>query len=151
MRILFCVYTTTPLEQDLEVSGPLTLTLHAASSASDTDFTGKLVDVSPCGCTRNLVDGIVRARYRDSVESSSLIVPGEVYCYSIDLVATSNVFKKGHQVRVEVSSSNFPRFDRNPNTGEEPWLESNPRPAMQTVFHSREYPSCITLPVVPRS
>ena len=144
------VFSTPPLERDVEVTGPLTVTLYAASSAPDTDFTGKLVDVSDCGCSRNLVDGIVRARYRDSTDVASLIRPGEVYQYTIDLVATSNVFKKGHQIRLEVSSSNFPRFDRNPNTAQEPWEESDPQPAVQTVFHSEEYPSRITLPIIPR-
>ena len=143
------VYTTAPLARDLEVTGPLSVTLYAATSAADTDFTAKLVDVSPCGCTRNLVDSIVRARYRESTESASFIVPGEVHRYTIDLVATSNVFQAGHSIRLEVSSSNFPRFDRNPNTATEPWEESEPQPAVQTVFHSQEYPSRITLPIIP--
>ena len=144
------VYTSAPMEQDLEVTGPITVTLYAATSAPDTDFTAKLVDVCPCGCTRNLNDGIVRARYRNSLATPEPIQPGEVYQYSIDLVATSNVFKAGHRIRVEVSSSNFPRFDRNPNTGRAPGEEADLTPAAQTVLHSGQYPSHITLPVIPR-
>ena len=143
------VYTTPALEHDLEVTGPVSVTLYAASSAPDTDFTAKLVDVSPCGCSRSLTDGIMRARYRESLAESKLIEPGNVYEYTIDLVATSNVFKAGHSIRVEVSSSNFPRFDRNPNTGREPWEESELRPAVQTILHEDQYPSHITLPVIP--
>jgi putative CocE/NonD family hydrolase len=143
------VYTTPALERDVEVTGPVNVTLYAASSAPDTDFTAKLVDVSPCGCSRSLTDGIIRARYRESLAEAKLIEPGNVYEYTIDLVATSNVFKAGHCMRVELSSSNFPRFDRNPNTGREPWEESELRPAIQTILHSDQYPSHITLPVIP--
>ena len=125
--------------------------LHSAGSAPDTDFTAKLVDVCPCGCARSLIDGIIRARYRESLATPSPIQPGQVYQYTIDLVATSNVFKAGHRIRVEISSSNFPRFDRNPNTGREPWEETDPAPALQTVYHSPEYPSHITLPIIPAS
>ena len=144
------VYTSPPLEHDLEATGPVTVTLYSASSAPDTDFTAKLVDVCPCGCARSLADGIIRARFRDSLSDPKPIEPGRVYRYEIDLVATSNVFKAGHSIRVEVSSSNFPRFDRNPNTGQEPESESDLRPAVQTLFHNSDYPSHITLPVVPR-
>ena len=143
------VYTTKPVEQDLEVTGPIAVTLYAASSAPDTDFTAKLVDVCPCGCTRSLTDGIIRARYRESLSTAKLLEPGQVYEYTIDLVATSNVFKRGHSIRVEVSSSNFPRFDRNPNTGREPSEETELRPALQTVLHTGQYPSHIRLPVIP--
>jgi uncharacterized protein len=120
------VYSTPPLEHDVEVTGPLTVTLWAATSAPDTDFTAKLVDVCTHGCARNLTDGIIRARYRDSRSTPSLVEPGRVYRYTIDLWATSNVFKAGHRIRVEISSSNFPRFDRNPNTGK-PVAESRGR------------------------
>ena len=143
------VYTSPPMEQDLEVTGPINATLYASSSAPDTDFTVKLVDVCPCGGTRNLTDGILRARYRDSLSEPDLIEPGEVYRYDVDLVATSNVFKSGHRIRLEVSSSNFPRFNRNPNTGREPWEEAELRPALQTVLHNDQYPSSISLPVIP--
>ena len=144
------VYSTPPLEKEVEVTGPVTVTLWAASSATDTDFTAKLVDVCDHGCTRNITDGIIRARYRDSTSSASFIEPGRAYRYSIDLWATSNVFKAGHRIRVEVSSSNFPRFDRNPNTGGTISTETVLKPALQTVLHDSEHPSHITLSVIPR-
>ena len=114
------VYSTPPLERDFEVTGPVSVKLWAASSAPDTDFTAKLVDVEPDGFARNLTDGIIRARYRNSKSDPELIEPGRVYEYTIDLWATSNLFKAGHQIRLEISSSNFPRFDRNSNTGASP-------------------------------
>ena len=144
------VYSTPPLERDTEVTGPVRVTLYASSSAKDTDFTGKLVDVYPDGYARNLTDGIIRARYRKPRSAASLIQPGQVYEYDIDLWATSNLFKKGHQIRVEISSSNFPRFDRNTNTGEPIGTDGDFVSALQTVHHTAEYPSHITLPVVPR-
>ena len=144
------VYTTPPLQQEVEVTGPLTVTLWAATSAKDTDFTAKLVDVCEDGCARNLTDGIIRARYRDSSSSPSLLEPGKAYRYTIDLWATSNVFKAGHRIRVEISSSNFPRFDRNTNTGNLIAEDKEFKPALQTVLHDREHPSHITLPIVPR-
>jgi len=144
------VYSTPSLERDMEVTGPLTVTLWAATSAPDTDFTAKLVDVCEHGCARNLTDGIIRARYRDSRSTPSLVEPGRVYRYTIDLWATSNVFKAGHQIRVEISSSNFPRFDRNPNTGRRIAEDAELTPALQTILHSAQYPSHITLPIVPR-
>ena len=144
------VYTTPVLEQATEVTGPVTVTLYASSSARDTDFTAKLVDVDPDGYARNLTDGIVRARYRIPRSRASLIEPGQVYEYRIDLWATSNVFKKGHRIRLEISSSNFPRFDRNTNTGEEIGTDAGFIPALQTVYHTVDYPSHVTLPIVPR-
>ena len=144
------VYSTPELERDTEVTGPVVVTLYAASSAVDTDFTGKLVDVEPCGCARNLTDGIIRARYRKPRQPASLIQPGEVYEYTIDLWATSNVFKKGHRIRLEISSSNFPRFDRNANTGGDIGSETRLVPALQRVFHDGEYPSRVSLPLAPR-
>ena len=113
------VYSTPPLAADMEVTGPVTLELYAKSSAVDTDFTAKLVDVWPNGFAQNLTDGILRARYRASKEKPELLNPGQVYKLTIDVWSTSNVFKKGHVLRLEVSSSNFPRFDRNLNTGED--------------------------------
>jgi len=144
------VYSTPPLERDVEVTGPITVTLWAATSAPDTDFTAKLVDVCEHGCARNLTDGIIRARYRDSKSTPSLVEPGRAYCYTIDLWATSNVFKAGHRIRVEVSSSNFPRFDRNTNTGQGIAEDAELKPALQTILHSSQYPSHVTLPIVPR-
>jgi len=143
-------YTSEPLERDFEVTGPVKVYLWAASDAADTDFTAKLVDVGPCGYARNLSDGIIRARYRESASKPSPITPGEVYRYEIDLAGTSNVFKAGHRIRVEISSSNFPRFDRNPNTGAEPGTSAEQRAARQTVFHDAARPSHIVLPMVPR-
>ena len=144
------VYSTPPLERDTEVTGPVTVTLYASSSARDTDFTAKLVDVSPDGYARNLTDGIIRARYRNPRSSASLLQPGQVYEFNIDLWATSNLFRKGHQIRVEISSSNFPRFDRNTNTGAPIGTDSDFVSALQTVHHTAEYPSHVTLPIVPR-
>ena len=144
------VYTTPPLEREVEVTGPITVTLWAATSATDTDFTAKLVDVCEDGCARNLTDGIIRARYRDSTASPQLVEPGKAYSYSIDLWATSNVFKAGHGIRVEISSSNFPRFDRNTNTGNIIAEDTEFKPALQTILHNAEHPSHISLPIVPR-
>jgi len=144
------VYTSPPLDEDLEVTGPIEVHLWAATSAPDTDFAAKLVDVGPCGLARNVQDGIIRARYRASSESAKPIVPGEVYEYVIDLSATSNVFKAGHRLRVEIASSNFPRFDRNPNTGHELGKSTAMRVATQTVLHDAGHPSHILLPVIPR-
>jgi uncharacterized protein len=143
------VYTTPPLEYDLEVTGSLVVKLWAASSAIDTDFTAKLVDVSPCGYARNIQDGIQRARYRNP-EKEELLKPGEVVLFTINLSATSNVFKSGHRVRLEISSSNFPRFDRNANIGQAAKSISDLKPALQTIFHNSNYPSHIKLPVIPR-
>jgi uncharacterized protein len=142
------VYSTPVLGQDLEVTGPITLELFAGSSAVDTDFTAKLVDVGPDGFAQNLTEGIVRGRYRDSREQPQLLNPGQPYKFVIDLWATSNVFKKGHRLRLEVSSSNFPRFDRNMNTGEDNALARKPVSATNTIFHDGEHPSALILPVV---
>ncbi len=135
---------------DLEVTGPVKVVLYAASSAVDTDFTAKLLDVCPCGCVHNLTDGIIRARYRESMREEKLLRPGDVERYEIDLWATSNVFPAGHQIRVEISSSNFPRFDRNPNTGGviATATKDDCIPALQTVYHDQDHPSRIVLPIV---
>jgi len=144
------VYSTLPLEEDVEVTGPVTLDLFANSSAVDTDFTGKLVDVAPDGTAINLTEGILRARYRDSMSTPSPIVPGQVYEYKIDLWSTSNVFLKGHKIRLEVSSSNFPRFDRNLNTGKDASTSSTMVKATNTILHDGAHPSALILPVVPK-
>ena len=144
------VYSTPPLERDMEVTGPVTVTLWASTSATDTDFTAKLVDVCENGCARNLTDGIIRARYRDSMSKPTLLEPDRPYCYDIDLWATSNVFKAGHRIRLEISSSNFPRFDRNTNTGNIIAEDTELRPALQTVFHDGQQASYISLAIVPR-
>ena len=144
------VYTSAPLERELELTGPITAQLFAVSSAVDTDFTAKLVDVAPDGYARNLQDGIVRARYRTSARRPALITPGQVYEYKIDLWATSHVFQAGHRLRVEISSSNFPRFDRNSNTGAPLGEDDRLETAQQTVLHTAAHPSHILLPVIPR-
>jgi hypothetical protein len=144
------VYSTPPLEQDLEVTGPVTLDLYAISSAVDTDFTAKLVDVWPNGFAQNLTEGILRASYRESTTVAKPIVPGKVYEYKIDMWSTSNVFLKGHQIRLEVSSSNFPRFDRNLNTGKSASTSAIFVKATNTILHDPAHPSALILPVVAR-
>jgi uncharacterized protein len=143
------VYTSAPLTTPLEVTGPLVVTLFAASSAPDTDFTAKLVDVRPDGYAQNLADGIVRARYRTSRMIPTLLTPGQVHELTIDLWATSHVFLPGHSLRLEIASSNFPRFDRNLNTGEDQATGTRWQTAAQTIFHDQRYPSHILLPVIP--
>jgi putative CocE/NonD family hydrolase len=142
------VYTTPAFKQDTEVTGPVTLELYASSSAVDTDFTGKLVDVWPNGFDQNLTEGILRARYRSSREKAELMNPGEVYKLTLSLWSTSNVFLAGHKLRLEVSSSNFPRFDRNLNTGEDQGHSTRMVKATNAVYHDREHPSALVLPVV---
>ncbi len=144
------VYSTPPLERDLEVTGFVSVDLYAATSAPDTDFTALLADVDQTGYARFLTDGVVRARYRNATERPEEIVPGQVYKYTIDLWATSNVFKAGHKVRLYVSSSNFPRFNRNLNTGESMLGASRFVSARQTIYHDGTYSSSLTLPVIPR-
>lgn len=142
------VYTTSVLKENLEVTGPVKVILYASSSAKNTDFTAKLVDVYPDGTAIRICDGIIRASHRNPEQSSSNINPGEIYEYTIDLWATSNQFKKGHKIRVEVSSSNFPRFDRNLNTGNYFATDTTIIQAKQQIFHNEQYPSCIVLPVI---
>ena len=144
------VYSTAPLAADLEVTGPVTLDVYAKSSAVDTDFTAKLVDVWPNGFAQNLTDGILRTRYRNSMEKPELLNPGQVYKLTIEVWSTSNVFKKGHSLRLEVSSSNFPRFDRNLNTGGENARGKRFVKATNTVLHDTEHLSALVLPVVAR-
>jgi len=150
------IYSTPALEQDAEVTGPVSVELFAKSSAPDTDFTAKLVDVWPDGFAQNITEGIQRASFRDSREHPTLINPGQVYKFKIDLWATSNVFKKGHTLRLEISSSNFPRFDRNLNTGNQrPQLGRHAdssdafTTATNVILHDAEHPSVLILPVVP--
>ncbi len=143
------VYTTAPLKEPLEVTGPIRVFLYISTSQPDTDFTAKLVDVFPDGTARNLTDGILRLRYRESLEKPMLAQPGHVYPIVIDAGVTSNEFQKGHRIRLEISSSNFPRFDRNPNTGRAVADERELRRANQTIFHDRARPSHILLPVIP--
>ena len=137
-------YTTTPLTQDLETTGPISVVLYAATDGPDTDWTAKLVDVSPTGYAKNLCDGIIRARYREGFDQPKLLEANKVYEYTIDVGFTGNVFRQGHRIRLEISSSNFPRFDRNPNTGHPYGVDSDLRPAAQTVHqaHDKFSPGC---------
>lgn len=143
------VFTTPAFEKDFEVTGPVTLDLFASSSAVDTDFTGMLVDVWPDGFAQNLTSGILRMRYRHSPEKPELANPGTIYHLTVDLWATSNVFLAGHRLRLEVSSSNFPRFDRNLNTGDEQARGARMIKATNVIYHDRAHPSALILPVVP--
>jgi hypothetical protein len=144
------VYTTAPLLRAVEVTGPVKLVLWASSDARDTDFTAKLVDVHPDGRAFNLCDGIVRARWRHGDGREALLEPGRVERFEIDVGVTANLFRRGHRIRLEVSSSNFPRFDRNPNSGK-PWgTDTEMLPARQTVVHDAARPSHLLLPVIPR-
>ena len=144
------VYTSDVLEHDLEVTGPVSVTLHAATSAPDTDWTAKLVDVRFSGYAQNIAEGIIRARFRESLTNPTLLVANKAYEYKIDLWATSHVFKAGHRIRLEISSSNFPHFDRNANSGLDIGVDRVLLVAQQTVFHDRSRPSHVTLPVIPR-
>jgi len=149
------VFQTPPLDRDVEVTGRLVVKFWTSSSATDTDFTAKLVDVYPpngpfpAGVDLNVADSIVRARYRDSLEHAALMKPGEIYQFTIEMYPTSLVFGRGHRIRLDISSSNFPRFDVNPNTGEP--LNDNRRSAVaeNTLYHDAQHPSHILLPVIP--
>ncbi len=148
MRQDVLVYTTPSLERGVEVTGPIELVLYVSSSAKDTDFTGKLIDVHPDGTAYNLQDGILRARYREGYDRKVWMKEGEVYELRLDLHAVSNYFQPGHRIRLEVSSSNFPRLDRNLNTGGNNYDETEFLVARNAVHHSDKWPSHIVLPVV---
>jgi hypothetical protein len=145
------VYSTPPLTDDIEVTGPVVAKLMASTSAPDTDWTVKLVDVFPQSSqpAYNVADGILRARYHVSLEKPELLQPGRPYEFTVDMLNTSNVFKKGHRIRIEVSSSNFPQYDRNPNTGHALYTDDELAVAHQTIYHDRERPSYLLLPVIP--
>jgi uncharacterized protein len=143
------IYSTAPVDHDLEVTGPVRLEFFAASSAVDTDFTAKLLDVAPDGTAINLTEGIVRARYRDSQVTPAPLTRGQAYPLAIDLWATSSVFRTGHRLRLELSSSNFPRFDRNLNTGEPASNSSTWVKATNTILHDKTHPSALILSVIP--
>lgn len=149
------VFQTQPLEQELEVTGPLVVRLWISSDRPDTDFTAKLIDVYPPsegypdGFAMNLTDGIIRCRYRESWERPTLMVPGEVYEVEIAAFPTSNLFARGHRIRLDVSSSNFPHFDLNFNTGEPEGEATEARVATNTVFFDRTRPSHVLLSIVP--
>lgn len=149
------VFQTEPLAEDMTVIGPITVVLHASSNRTDTDFTAKLIDVYPSseawpgGFDLNLTDAIVRGRYRATRDHAVMLIPGRVYPFTIEPFPTANVFKKGHRIRVDISSSNFPRFDANPNTGEPLGRNRRMVTADNTVHHSARYPSHIILPLAP--
>jgi putative CocE/NonD family hydrolase len=144
------VYTSPPLTAEIEVTGPISVKLWVASSARDTDFTAKLVDVFPDGTARALNDGILRARYRNGKTQPTLLTPAQPVEITIDVGATSNLFQVAHRIRLDVSSSNFPRFDRNPNTGGVFGQDSTLLRAEQAILHDAMHPSRLVLPVVPR-
>ncbi|MBL8177465.1 MAG: CocE/NonD family hydrolase [Bryobacterales bacterium] len=143
------VYTSDFLNKEIEVTGPVKVILHASSDCVDTDFIAKLVDVFPDGRAIPVAEGIVRARYRESLSAPKPLKPGEVYEFAIDMVGTSNAFLKGHRIRVDITSSHFPQFDRNPNTGEPFGTSANIKVATQTIYHSGARASHIVLPVIP--
>ncbi|MFC2164134.1 CocE/NonD family hydrolase [Acidobacteriota bacterium] len=142
------VYNTPLLQEGIEVTGQLEVVLYVSSSARDTDFTAKLVDVYPDGTAYNIQDGIIRARYREGFRNKVWMRPGEVYEVKINLFATSNYFGPGHRIRLEVSSSNFPRFVRNLNTGGNNFDETEWDVAKNSIHHSKKYPSHIILPII---
>jgi putative CocE/NonD family hydrolase len=149
-----CVFQTEPLTTDLEVTGEIEVKLWISSTAVDTDFTAKLVDVYPPsadfpgGFDLNIGDGILRTRFRETLKQEKLMTPGSIYPITIKLYPTSNVFKKGHRIRVDISSSNFPRFDVNPNTGEPLQQHRRMMPCVNTIYHNPDNPSYISLPIV---
>jgi uncharacterized protein len=142
------VFTTDPLKEPVEVTGRVTVRLYASSSAVDTDFTAKLSDVYPDGRSMLLTDGIIRARHRKSFEREEFLKPGAVYEFEIDLWSTAIVFNKGHRIRLAVSSSNYPRFDANPNTGRKSGGGEEPIVAINKVFFDASRPSALLLPIV---
>jgi putative CocE/NonD family hydrolase len=139
----------------MEVTGPIEVQLWGSSTAVDTDFTAKLIDEHPPsgdypnGYAMNLTDSIIRARYRDSFEKAKLMKPGTIYRFTIQPYPTSNLFQKGHRIRLDISSSNWPRFDINPNTGEPLGLNTRTMKAVNTIYHSSEHPSRVILPIIP--
>jgi putative CocE/NonD family hydrolase len=147
------VYTSEVLTEDLEITGPVEAVIFASSTAEDTDFTAKLVDVYPDGMAINILEGIQRASFRDSNEHPAPIVPGKIYEYRFDVGNTSNLFKKGHKIRIEISSSNFPAFDLNLNTFKiaKDGTYADAKLATQKIYHDEDHPSRLILPVIPRS
>lgn len=144
------VFTTEKLKQDLKVIGPVSMTLYAASDARDTDFTAVLIDVQPDGAALNVTEGIMRARFRESIwKEPKLLTPGKTYEYALELLPTARVFRKGHQIRLHVSGSRFPLWDRNTNTGNDPATDATTTVARQTVFHDATRPSHLVLPIIP--
>jgi putative CocE/NonD family hydrolase len=144
------VYTSEPLAEHLTVCGPIKVELYASSTAKDTDFMGMLIDVWPEGYAQRLIDGMVRARYRGGMDKASLIEPGKVYAYTLDLWNTCQTFKKGHRIRLQIASSAFPKYDRNAQTGDNLAKATELQKAEQRIYHDKNRPSHIVLPVVPK-
>ena len=144
------VYTSEVVQEEIEVTGPVKVVLYASSDAIDTDFVAKLIDVYPDGSSYNMAEGILRARYRESLSKPAPLTPGHPYRFEIDLVGTSVAFQKGHRIRVHVTSSHFPQFDRNPNTGDAFGTSDKTRVAVQTIYHDAERASHVLLPVIPQ-
>ena len=142
------VYTSDFLKQPLAIAGPVKMKLHAATDGRDTDWMVKLIDVQPNGYAMNIAEGILRARFRKGVDQMELLEPNRVYEFEVDMAGTANVFLPGHRIRVDITSSNFPQFDRNPNTGADLGADAKLRVAKQIVYHSGQRPSAIILPVV---
>jgi putative CocE/NonD family hydrolase len=144
------IYTSDFLDKEIETTGPVKVVISAASDAVDTDFVAKLVDVYPDGRAFNVAEGILRTRYREGLSRPAMMEPGKIYEMTIDLVATSNAFLKGHRMRIDLTSSHFPQFDRNPNTGEPFGKSVKVKVANQTIHHSNVHPSYVVLPVIPQ-
>jgi putative CocE/NonD family hydrolase len=144
------VYTSEPLAEDLTVCGPIKVELHASAAAKDADFMGLLIDVWPDGYAQRLIDGMVRARYREGMAKASLIEPGKIYAYTLDLWNTCQTFKTGHSIRVQIASSAFPKYDRNAQTGESLAQATKLQKADLRVYHDSEHPSHVLLPVIPK-
>jgi putative CocE/NonD family hydrolase len=144
------VYATEPLDADLELTGPIRLELYAASSAPDTDFMAMLLDLHPSGFAQRLTDSMVRARFRHGFDRKDLLEPGKAECYAIDLWNTAQLFTAGHRIGVQITSSAFPKFDRNLNTGDSLADGTEMQQAEQTIYHDADHPSRVILPVVPR-
>jgi len=139
------VYTSDPFETDIEMIGPLKVILYASTEGKDTDFTAKLVEVRQDGYARIIEDGVIRGRFRNSKEKPQLMKPGKIYKLTIELGATAIRINKGNRLRLEISSSNFPKYDRNPNTGEYTLKAEKFTKVKQTIYHSLKYPSHIVL------
>lgn len=143
------VYTTEPLKEDVEVTGPVVVYLQASTDRTDTDFTGKIVDVYPNGYAEILQEGIIRGRYAKTFKEQNLLTPGKVQEFYVDLWSISNVFLKGHRIRIDISSSNFPKYDANPNTGHKFGEDAQTLVATQKIYHDKDHPSHVLLPVIP--
>lgn len=144
------VYTSEPLSEELTVCGPIKVTLYASTTARDCDFMALLCDVWPNGYAQRLIDGMVRARFREGMDRPSLIEPGKVYTYTLDLWNTCNTFKKGHRLRLQISSSAFPKYDRNPQTGEPLGKTTDLQMAEMKIYHDRSHPTHVMLPIIPK-